>query len=115
MSSDALDIYRDHLDEQLGVNAPMTEEAVIDPSGLLEAHIYGVFDDNTFRDGQDRNNNFPKSAGIRFVISQIPDMMKDASFDIYANVSIYFPYRDKTYIIQYAEKDEQGAQVLWVV
>jgi hypothetical protein len=115
MSSDTLNIYREHLDEQLGVNAPATEEAVIDPSGTLEANLYGVFDDNTFRSGADRNNNFPKSAGARFTISKIPDNMKDENFDIYTNVSIYFPYRDKTYLIQYIEKDEQGAQVLWMV
>jgi len=112
MSSDALDIYREHLDEQLGVNAPATEEAVFDPDGLAIS-IYGVFDDNTFRSGADRNNNFPKSAGARFTISQLPSAI--VSFDVYLNFNIYFPYRGKLYKIEYIEKDEQGAQVLWLV
>jgi hypothetical protein len=112
MSSDALDIYRDHLDEQLGVNAPATEEAVIDPSGTLETHIYGVFDDNTFRNGQDTANQYPKREGARFTISQIPASM--TNFDVYANINIYLPYRDKTFIIQYIETDKQGAQVIWL-
>jgi hypothetical protein len=111
MSLDTLDIYRDHLDEQLGINAPMSEEAVFDPSGL-SIKIYGVFDDNTFRSGEDRANQNPKREGARFTISQMPSTV--INFDIYSDVEIYFPYRDKTFKIQYVETDDSGAQVLWL-
>jgi hypothetical protein len=111
MSSDALDIYREHLNEQLGENASISERAVFDPNGLA-IDIYGVFDDNTFRSGQDTANQNPKREGARFTISQMPVTVID--FDVYTDVEIYFPYRDKTFKINFIEKDEQGAQVLWL-
>ncbi len=108
MSSDALDIYREHLDEQLGENSPITQKAYFDPDGLNE-EIFGVFDDNTFRDGQGRGNFNPKRSGARFTVSSI------LTFDIYDNANLQITYPvDKIFKIQYIEKDDTGAQVLWL-
>jgi hypothetical protein len=109
MSSDALQIYQEHQDEQFGENSPFTEMAVFDPDGL-SIDIWGVFDDNTFRDGQGRGNFNPKRSGARFVISQMPV----TGFDVYTDYQLSFPERSLLFKIEYAEKDKQGAQVLWL-
>lgn len=110
MSTDALDIYREHLNEELGESSPISETATYDPSGTDEAELSGVFDDNTFISGKATapGRNTPKREGARFIVSTILD------FDIYENKEIYFPYRSQSFVIHYIEKDASGAQVLWL-
>ena len=109
MSTEALDIYKDTLIEQLGEDSPVTEPGIIDPDGeALE--VFGVFDDNVFKGAKGGGNITPKKSGPRFIVAELPE-----GIDIYSDVNIYFSYRDKTYKIQYIEPDKQGAQVIWLV
>lgn len=108
MTSSALDIYKLHLTEQLGENGVFTETAIFDPSGA-DVTLSGVFDENNFRGNKDVAGVQQKKDGARFIVSEI------TAFDLYENVQLYLPYRDKMYTIQEVERDEQGAQVLWLV
>ena len=108
MTSSALDIYKLHLTEQLGENGVFTETAIFDPSGA-DVTLSGVFDENNFRGNKNTTNIQQKKDGARFVVSEI------ITFDLYENVQLYLSYRDKMYTIQEVERDEQGAQVLWLV
>ena len=108
MTSSALDIYKLHLTEQLGENGVFTETAIFDPSGA-DVTLSGVFDVNIFCGNQDAAGVQQKKDGARFIVSEI------TAFDLYENVQLYLPYRDKMYTIQEVERDEQGAQVLWLV
>lgn len=108
MSASALDIYAAHKNEQLGANGVFTESATIDPTGTPVA-IYGVYDENTYRGKEGLGHVQPKKDGPRFVVSTF-----DLALDVYQNKTIKFPYRSKTFIIFEVEKDEQGAQVLWL-
>lgn len=109
MTTEALDIYRLHLNEQLGENSPVTTEATLDPSGEDEVTLYGIFEENTFRSGSDTANQFPKRSGARFIVPTIEN------FDIYENKEIVIPYYDKRYTVNFIETDENGAQVLWLL
>mgnify|MGYP001024832004 FL=1 len=108
MTSSALDIYKLHLTEQLGENGVFTETAIFDPSGA-DVTLSGVFDENNFRGNKNTTGVQQKKDGARFVVSEI------ITFDLYENVQLYLSYRDKMYTIQEVERDEQGAQVLWLV
>lgn len=108
MTSSALDIYKLHLTEQLGENGVFTETAIFDPSGA-DVTLSGVFDENNFRGNKDVAGVQQKKDGARFIVSEI------TAFDLYENVQLYLSYRDKMYTIQEVERDEQGAQVLWLV
>ena len=108
MTSSALDIYKLHLTEELGENSPVTEPAIFDPSGV-DVTLSGVFDENNFRGNKDVAGVQQKKDGARFIVSEI------TTFDLYNNVQLYLSYRDKMYTIQEVERDEQGAQVLWLV
>ena len=108
MTSSALDIYKLHLTEQLGENGVFTETAIFDPSGA-DVTLSGVFDENNFRGNKDVAGVQQKKDGARFIVSEI------TTFDLYENVQLYLSYRDKMYTIQEVERDEQGAQVLWLV
>ena len=108
MTSSALDIYKLHLTEQLGENGVFTETAIFDPSGA-DVTLSGVFDENNFRGNKDVAGVQQKKDGARFIVSEI------TTFDLYNNVQLYLSYRDKMYTIQEVERDEQGAQVLWLV
>lgn len=110
MSSDALDIYRKHLNAQLGVDGVFTQRGIFDPAGLA-IDIYGVFDDNTFRSGMDSGNQNPLRDGARFILSFIPDEI--AGFDVYDDYEVYLEHEDKQLKINFAEKDSSGAQVFW--
>jgi hypothetical protein len=107
MTSSALDIYRDTLSYQLGENSPITEIGIYDPTGE-NLSLYGVLDDNTYQGDKDGGQVTRKLSGCRFVISD------KLTFEVYDNIKIYFPTRDKTYTIEYQETDLQGAQVLWL-
>ena len=109
MTTSALDIYKLHLTEQLGENGVFTEPAIFDPSGA-DVTLSGVFDENNFRGNKDVAGVHvqQKKDGARFIVSEI------TAFDLYENVQLYLPYRDKMYTIQEVERDEQGAQVLWL-
>lgn len=108
MTTSALDIYKLHLTEQLGENGVFTEPAIFDPSGA-DVTLSGVFDENNFRGNKDVAGVQQKKDGARFIVSEI------TTFDLYENVQLYLSYRDKMYTIQEVERDEQGAQVLWLV
>ncbi len=112
MSTDALDIYAEQLQEQLGENGNGTESGLLSPDGVKVVKIWGWFEHNTFRSGRDTAKQVPKREGARFITAGKQEL---GDFDVYNNIEIYFPYRDETYIIQYAEKDDNGAQVLWLV
>jgi len=108
MTTSALDIYKLHLTEQLGEDRVFTEPAIFDPSGA-DVTLSGVFDENNFRGNKDAAGVQMKKDGARFIVSEI------TTFDLYDNVQLYLSYRDKMYTIQEVERDEQGAQVLWLV
>ena len=112
MTTNALDIYKLHLTEQLGENGVFTETAIFDPSGA-DVTLSGVFDENNFRGNKDAAGVHAgvqmKKDGARFIVSEI------TTFDLYDNVQLYLTYRDKMYTIQEVERDEQGVQVLWLV
>ena len=111
MTSIALDIYKLHLTEQLGEDGVFTEPAIFDPSGA-DVTLSGVFDENNFnylKGNKDAAGVQQKKDGARFIVSEI------TTFDLYDNVQLYLSYRDKMYTIQEVERDEQGAQVLWLV
>ena len=108
MTSSALDIYKLHLTEQLGEDGVFTETAIFDPSGV-DVPLSGVFDENNFRGNKDVAGVQQKKDGARFIVSEI------TAFDLYNNVQLYLTYRNKMYTIQEVERDEQGAQVLWLV
>jgi len=108
MSSDTLDIFEEQLNAQLGEDGIFTEIAIYDPTATAQI-IYGVFDDATTRDNKDGSNNYQKNEYKRFIVSQILD------FDIYNKTKIELTKRNKTYTIDYIEKDLQGVQVLWLV
>lgn len=107
MTTSALDIYKLHLTEQLGEDGVFTEPAIFDPSGA-GVTLSGVFDENNFRGNKDVAGVQMKKDGARFIVSEI------TAFDLYNNVQLYLTYRNKMYTIQEVERDEQGAQVLWL-
>jgi len=49
VTTSARNIYKAHLNAQLGENSPITIEAIIDPSGINETTVYGVFDDTDYK------------------------------------------------------------------
>jgi len=105
MSSNALEIYDDQLNFILGVNGHHTESAIYDPEDLAVT-IYGVFDDHTFRGNKDAGNVKQKITGPRFVVSE------SMTFNVYKDKILQV--RETNYTIQYIDKDENGAQVIWL-
>jgi hypothetical protein len=108
MTVEALDIYRDHLREQLGESAPITETAILDPSGESEATLSGVFDESVFRGDKDGGNVAKKFTRPRFLVADAVDI------DVYSDKQIYFPYRDRTFKIYEIDSDEAGGYVIWL-
>jgi len=108
MTTAALDIYQGHLDSQLGSGGVFTEPAVFDPSGAAVT-IYGIFDKNKIRTNKGSGNVQQKKSGPRFIVSDI-----DFTIDIYENKTLYLSYRDETYIIDEIDRDDAGAQVIWL-
>lgn len=108
MTLSALDIYKLHLNEELGENGVFAEPAIFDPSGINELELSGVFDENNFRGNVDTAGIQKKKDGARFIVSTM------TTFDLYNNVQLYLSYRNLTYTIQEVERDAQGAQVLWL-
>ena len=108
MTSSALDIYKLHLTAQVGENSPFTETAIYDPSGA-DVTLYGVFDDNTYRSYKDAANVVQKKSSPRFIVSE-----NVTGFDVYADKDLFLTYRNRTYKIEFVDKDEQGLQVLWL-
>ena len=109
MTTAALDTFKTVLDNQLGVSGVFTESAIFDPSGAAVT-IYGIFEENSFRGDKGGGNVQQKKDGPRFVVSEI-----GFTFDVYDDVSLYLPYRDKTFKIQQIDADAQGVQVIWLV
>ena len=108
MSAEALAIFNTHLAEQLGENGVFTESGVYDPDGDA-VDLTGVFDDHTFKgSAKDGGNNNQQKEGARFIVASMTD------FDLYDNKQLFLSYRNKTYTIEYVERDESGAQVLWL-
>ena len=108
MTTSARNIYKAHLNAQLGENSPITIEAIIDPSGINETTVYGVFDDTDYKGDKDGGNVKQYLDGRRFILSTPP------SLDVYEDKTIYFPDLSATYTIRRIDKDETGAAVLWV-
>lgn len=107
MSDDALNIYENHLAEQLGEDGVFTEKAIYDPDGENKT-IYGIFDENTYRGNIDDANVSQKITGPHFVVASI------LSFNIYDNKWLRLIKRNKTFIIDYVDTDEQGMQMIWL-
>jgi hypothetical protein len=107
MSSEAIDIMQSHLEAQLGEDGVFTEKFIYDPSGLSET-VYGVFDDATYQDNKDSANVYQKITGPRIVMAEV------LNFDVYQNKEIYRVRKDKTFIIDYPDTDDQGMQVIWL-
>ena len=108
MTTSALNIYKAHLNAQLGENSPITLQAIIDPSGEDESTVYGVFDDTDYKGNKDSGNVRQYLDGRRFILSSPPTV------DVYADKTIYFPDLDTSFTIQRIDKDTYGAAVLWV-
>ena len=107
MTTDAINIHAAHLTAQLGEDGVFTECAVYDPTGAA-VDIYGIFDDNTYRGNKDSANVYQEITGPRFVVSSILD------FEIYDDQTLHLASNDTTYIIDYVDTDEKGAQVIWL-
>lgn len=112
MSSDTLSIYSETLAAQLGEDGIFTERAVIDPDGIHgdPVEIWGIFEDNTKVGNKDSGHVEQKTTGPRFITASI------SNIDVYDDYAITFPDRGEEYkfIIQYINRDMQGAQVLWL-
>jgi len=108
MSTEAINIHSAQLAYQLGENGVFTERAVYDPDGLA-LDVYGIFDDNTYRENRDAANVMQVVTGPRFVVSSITD------FDIYDNKILYIVSKDRNYTIDYIDTDEKGALVIWLI
>lgn len=108
MTTNALNIYKTHLNNQLGENSPITIMAIIDPSGVNESIVYGVFDDTDYRGNKDGGNVKQYLDGRRFILSTPPTL------DVYQDKEIFIPDLNVTYIIRRIDKDIHGAAVLWV-
>ena len=67
MSTEALNIYSEHLAEQLGEDGVFIQEAKYEPTGS-NVSLYGVFDDNTNRSNKDSANVYHKNEGARFIL-----------------------------------------------
>jgi hypothetical protein len=107
MTSSALTFYRDTIEHQLGEDSPITEQAIIDPTGE-SLTVYGVLDDHTYPANKDGGNAMQRLNARRFIIAD------PLTLEIHEDVQIYFPLRDLLLKIQLQETDLQGAQVLWV-
>jgi len=108
MSASSLQIYSDQLKYNLSEYGNFTEPAVYDPDGSAQP-LTGIYDSITFRNtGKDSGGNVNKGAQCIFMVFEILD------FDIYLKKQITLTDRSKTYTINYIEKDETGAQVLWL-
>ncbi len=110
MSTDALDVYSDHLSFQLGVSGHHTESAIIDPSGEAEQTIYGIYDNHASRGSKDSGNAARLIRTPRFVTADA----LSTSFDVYRDKTIYFPYRSITHTIERIDPDANGGSVLWL-
>ena len=108
MSRDALAVHQSTLAAQLGEESPVTVQAILDPSGTEEATVYGWLENHEYDGDKDSGNVTQKRDGKRFICATIP------AFDVYQNLQIYFPDTDETYFVQSVNRDEQGAQVLWL-
>jgi len=108
MTTSALNIYKTHLNEQLGENSPITIMAIIDPSGIDESTVFGVLDNTDYKGPKDGGNVKQFLDGTRFILSSPPTL------DVYADRTIYFPDLNITYTIRSISKDDFGAAVLWV-
>lgn len=113
MSSDTLEIRRDHLNAQLGEDSPDAELAILDPAGKA-LPFYGVFDDNAIQGNKDSGNVFQKVKKPRIIVSELPypkDQMEGQDVSL--------PYRvtaDKNiWNINYIQTDAEGAQILWLI
>ena len=108
MSTDALDIYKTTLEEQLSSSGVFTEPAtfIYDDE---EIEITGIFDDSKIRNNKDSANVFQKKSGPRFVVSDF-----NYDIDVYDDVILTLTYRDISYTIDEIDRDTQGAAVLWL-
>lgn len=109
MSDEVLDIYDLTLAEQLGQNGVFTTSAVYDPDGSAVT-LYGIYENNTFRADEGGGNVEVKKSGPRFIVSEIDD-----DIDLYEDIELYIARASRTFVIQYIDRDYQGAQVLWLV
>lgn len=108
MTRAANDIYKSTLAAQLGKDSPVTVRAILDPSGPEECEVYGWFEAHEDSGDKGRGNVHQKIEMKRFICAEIP------AFDVYENLTIYFPDTDETFTVSRPDLDENGAQVLWV-
>jgi hypothetical protein len=107
---EALEIYRSHLTEEMGEDAPMSVDAILDPSGANEQTIYGLFDENVVNQNKDSGNVYQKVSKPRLFLSELP-----LDKDLMSGMDVYISYVDKTYNINYIQSDIEGVQILWLV
>lgn len=110
MTIEAIEIYGNNLNEQMGENGPMSEPATIDPSGENEKRIYGFFDENYFDNNKDSGNVFQKNVVARFCVSQLPYEVK-----ILQGLDLMIERTGTIYNINYIVTDDNGVQVLYLV
>lgn len=106
---DALTIVDEIFSEQLGENSPVTERGYYDPDGI-NSDLYGIFDDSDSKGNKDGGNTYQKQGGPRFIVKSVP------TFNINENKELSLPNRRATnYVIRSIFKDDNGAQVLWLI
>ena len=110
MTIEAIDIYRNNLNEQMGEDGAMSEPAIIDPSGIYEKFIYGFFDENYIADNKDDGNVFQKNVVARFCVSTLPYPAK-----ILQGMDILIERTNVLYNINYVMTDVNGLQILFLV
>jgi len=110
MTIEAINIYRNNLNEQMGEDGAMSEPAIIDPSGVYEKFIYGFFDENYIADNKDDGNVYQKNVVARFCVSQLPYEVK-----ILQGLDLMIERTGTIYNINYVMTDDNGIQVLYLV
>ena len=106
-----MSVYDQTLEWQLGPHSPLTVRALIAPpdDNASSAEIYGWLESNTYNANKDAGNVVQRKSGTRFVTADVPDV------NIYENYTISFPDSgNRTYTIEYIDKDATGVQVLWL-
>ena len=110
MTIEAIEIYDNNLNEQMGENGCMSEPAILDPSGENEKRIYGFFDENYFDNNKDSGNVYQKNVVARFCISTLPYPVK-----ILQGLDILIERTNVLYNINYVMTDVNGLQILFLV
>jgi hypothetical protein len=103
------EIYNRHLEHQLSEGSPFVEKAVYDPEGAA-VDMSGIFDDTTRRSNKDAGNVTQYQAVCRFLVYDFDSL----GIEIYNDKKIFLSERNITYTIEFADRDANGVQVIWL-